>query len=93
MTAYNSIEAQTDSSPCIGAGGNVCEFKGCVVANNSLKLGTQVEIESIGICTVMDRLNARYNNQPDRFDYFMGLDIPGALTFGVQKLAYTVLHD
>lgn len=69
----------------------MCEFKGCLVANNVLPLGAKVEIEGLGTCTVLDRLNKRYNNQPDRFDYYMGMDLEGAINWGVRELAYNVL--
>lgn len=91
MSAYNSVPEQTDSSPCIGAGGDICNYDGCVVANNALPLGATVELEGIGNCTVMDRLNARYNDQPHRFDLYMGKDVTKAKQFGVRKLAYKVL--
>lgn len=87
VSAYNSVSGQTDSSPCIGADGtDLCQRheKGeCIVASNAYPLGSKVTVEKIGICTVADRMNRRYQN---RVDIFMNKDIKRAINFGVQRL-------
>jgi 3D (Asp-Asp-Asp) domain-containing protein len=92
VTAYNPLVSQTDSNPCVGASGkNLCKLSGCAVANNILPLGSKVRINTIGICTVEDRLNARYNGQ-ERFDLFMNeFNATNAKHFGVKQLSYEVL--
>lgn len=87
ISAYNSVSAQTDASPCISADGtDICQRykKGeCIVATNAYPLKTKLRIDKIGDCTVADRMNARYSN---RVDVFMDKDIERAIHFGVQKL-------
>lgn len=92
VTAYNSVESQTDGSPCIAAdNSNVCErhAKGeCIVALNGVKFGTKLLIEKIGTCTVADRTATKHNGT---IDLFMGDDVARATNFGVQHLAYTII--
>jgi len=87
VTAYNSVEAQTDGNPCVGADGtNLCERyeKGeCLVATNGYKMGSKLNIDKFGECTVADRMNSRYKN---RIDIFMNKEITRAINFGVQRL-------
>ena len=87
VSAYNSVSAQTDNSPCIGATGqNLCELQkkvGCIVASNAYPLYSKIKIDKIGVCTVLDRMNSRYKN---RVDVFMDKDIERAVKFGVQRL-------
>jgi len=93
VTAYNvGLVAQTDNTPCIGASGdNLCQLvEGGVnvCAANFVPLGTYLEIEGIGICRVLDRMNARYAY---RVDIAMGPDeIFEARGFGLQKLKVDV---
>lgn len=92
LTAYNSVPEQTDDSPCIAAAGtNICEFEGCVVAQNGVKFGTKVEIEGIGVCHVLDRKNARYGS--DWIDiYFGGRDkVEAAMAFGTKEAGYRIV--
>lgn len=91
VSAYNSVEAQTDSTPCIGATGeDICKryqkTGECLIGNNSHPLGSIAYIEHIGQCTVVDRMNAKYAN---RVDIFMDKDIDRAVNFGLQNLAIT----
>jgi 3D (Asp-Asp-Asp) domain-containing protein len=89
VTAYNvGVVAQTDNTPCIGASGDdLCKMveQGYnVCAANFVKLGTYLEIENIGKCIVLDRMNSRYNNTT-RIDFAMGPDeITEAKKFGLQ---------
>lgn len=70
ITAYNSIPAQTDSTPCITANGfNLCTHnKEDSVAANFLRFGTKIRIPEIfgdRVFVVRDRMNARYSNRVD----------------------------
>lgn len=91
VTAYNTVPGQTDASPCTPAmaGVNLCGAKKCYVAHNQLPLGTVIELERFGTCTVVDRLNARYNGTA-KVDVSFDKDIPGARAFGVQHLTFVV---
>lgn len=94
VTAYNSVPEQTDASPCISADGtNICELDECVVAQNGVKFGTKIEIEGIGICTVHDRKNSRYDSK--WIDYHMGGRemVDAALEFGTKELKYRIIED
>jgi len=94
VTAYNVGDpAQTDASPCIGAGNeNLCRAvaKGeKVCAANFVPLNTYLHIRGHGIYRVADRMH-------DRFKY--GIDIAMAAhqvdkakEFGVQHLPVRVL--
>ncbi len=82
VSAYNSMIEQTDSTPCIGAGGYICG-RDDVVANNGLPLGTWVQIEG-KYYQVMDRMNARYSE--NHYDIFMDKDLQKAKEFGRQNL-------
>ena len=66
ITAYNSLPAQTDSTPCITANGfNVCEHGlEDTIAANFLPFGTKVRIPELfgdRIFIVRDRMNPRYS--------------------------------
>jgi 3D (Asp-Asp-Asp) domain-containing protein len=75
VTMYTSTPEQTDSSPCIGAntqdicvlwrnGQNIC-------ASNAFPRGTVLEVDKLGECIVIDRMNKRYSN---RVDWYAGYD-------------------
>lgn len=90
VTAYNSVPEQTDDTPCIGADGdNLCQYDGCAVASNDYPLGTRIELEGIGVCTVKDRMNRRYTGT-GRIDLYMGMDVAGAKKFGKKELKIKV---
>lgn len=87
VTAYNSLAAQTDSTPCITANGfNLCKNNTQnVIAANFLKFGTKVRFPDYDpdtIYTVQDRMNARYAY---RADIWMKTH-KEATQFGIQKL-------
>ena len=96
VTAYNVGDpSQNDSDPCIAASGeNICAAltagaKRC--AANFVALGTRLDIENFGICTVTDRMNARYRN---RVDVAMELwEKRKAIEFGLQKLRVKILKS
>ena len=87
VTAYNSLAAQTDSTPCFTANGfDLCKNNTQnVIAANFLKFGTKVRFPDFDpntIYTVQDRMNARYNY---RADIWMKTR-PEALNFGIRSL-------
>lgn len=92
VSAYNSVPEQTDSTPCISAdGSDICQRhkKGeCIVASNAYPLNTRLRIESIGDCTVADRMHPRFGH---RVDVFMDKDVHGAKNFGVRRLSIAEL--
>ncbi|PLX21495.1 hypothetical protein C0584_02390 [Candidatus Parcubacteria bacterium] len=70
ITAYNSLEGQTDSTPCITANGfDVCKHATeDTVAANFLKFGTKIRIPELfgdRVFVVRDRMNKRYTNRID----------------------------
>ncbi|MEZ4156897.1 MAG: hypothetical protein R3B52_02935 [Candidatus Paceibacterota bacterium] len=94
MTAYTSREAETDSTPCIAAGGfDLCENnREDVVAANFVPLGTRIKVPSIfgdKTFTVVDRMNSRYTNRVD----FWFKDLDRARQFGVRTAEIIVLPN
>jgi 3D (Asp-Asp-Asp) domain-containing protein len=92
MTAYNSEEAQCDSTPCITANGfNVCEHGvEDTVAANFLPFGTKIRVPELfgdKIFIVRDRMNQRYQ---ERVDVWM-LHKDNAIDFGVKYPLIEVL--
>ena len=76
VTMYSSTPEQTDATPCIGAntqdvcvlwkaGQNLC-------ATNAFPMGTELEIDKLGSCLVVDRMNKRFS---ERIDWYAGYDI------------------
>ena len=70
VTAYNVGDPeQTHSRPCIGASGdNLCNLvkKGVnVCAANLVPLGSKLYVDTVGECTVLDRMNVRFGNRVD----------------------------
>lgn len=88
VTAYNAGDPdQTDSTPCDGAGGNICERLEAgekICAANFVPLGTKLEVEGYGECTVLDRMNSRFKNRVDIA--FKVTEKERALKFGIQTL-------
>ena len=97
FTAYNLLVAQTDDSPCIGAGNNnLCELKPIlkeqnktICASRDLPLDTEIYIDGYGICVIKDRLNIRYKGT-NRVDILMDT-YEEAINFGVRELKYKVI--
>ena len=94
ISAYNAGDpSQTDNSPCLGASGvdicNLLDHDICVYAANFVPLGTYLNIEGIGECQVLDRMNKKY---PNRVDVAMKLsDKEAAQEFGIQTRAVQIL--
>ena len=93
VTAYNSVPGQTDKTPCISADGtNICERhkKGeCIIAANGYPFNTRLRIDTVGICTVADRMHPKFSH---RVDLFMDKDVEGAKNFGKRKLVIAELE-
>ena len=89
ITMYNAGDPlQCDNTPCISASGdNICNLlaKGKnICAANFVPLGTMLEIEGLGTCEVLDRMNSRY---PENVDWAMEAhQKQEAINFGVKKL-------
>ena len=92
ISAYNSVPEQTWGDPCIAADNtNICERYAAgelICAANFVPLGTKLYIDTIGECTVADRMNRRYT---DRVDFFMDKDIAAAKNFGIKKLKVLIV--
>jgi 3D (Asp-Asp-Asp) domain-containing protein len=88
ITAYNTVPSQTDDSPCIAAGGYICDREDVVACPRHYPLGTRVEIAG-KVYECMDRLAPKYDH---RFDISMGMDIAAAKEWGVKKLSVKILN-
>lgn len=92
-TAYNSVEWQTDATPCIAAdGSDVCkryQAGECIVAANFVPLGSKLYVDHFGLCTVADRMAKKH---PNRIDIFMDKDIDRAVKFGKQNLLVKIIE-
>jgi 3D (Asp-Asp-Asp) domain-containing protein len=88
-TGFNSVKEQTDSTPCIGAGGYICGRKQVVACPRYIPLGTWVKIDGKEY-ECLDRLNEKYD---DRFDIFFDKDIQGAINYGKQYKEIMVLYN
>lgn len=94
VTAYTSEISQTDGSPCISANGtNICEMwqDGInVCAANFVPFGTKLEVEGLGTCVVVDRMNRRF---PETVDWYFGYDTKTAIQFGRKTVEVRVLSE
>ena len=94
MTAYNSLEGQTDSTPCITANGfDLCKHGiEDSIAANFLRFGTKVRIPELfgdRVFVVRDRMNKRYTQ---RIDIWMK-SYDNARDFGLKYAKIEVLKD
>ena len=83
ITAYNAIEYQTDTTPCISASGmNVCETDKLICAcPREFEFGTEFKING-KVWNCQDRLHSKYD---DRIDLLLHT-IEEAKEFGKQEL-------
>lgn len=88
ITAYNTVPWQTDDTPCLGAGGDICGRNNVVACPRSIPLGTWVIIDDI-YYQCLDRMNIRYT---ERFDISFDKDIEGAKEFGRQIKEVIILR-
>ncbi len=92
-TAYNSVAAQTDSTPDIAAWGDKLKpgMKSIAVSRDLLKMGlkrgSKVRISGLeGEYVVLDKMNKRWKK---RIDIYMGVDVKAARKFGKREV---VMH-
>jgi hypothetical protein len=75
VTMYSSTPEQTDASPCIAANGqDICVLWKTgqnLCATNAFPLGTELQIDKLGSCLVVDRMNRRFS---ERIDWYAGYD-------------------
>ena len=93
VSAYTSEIGQTDEEPCISASGdNICELwqEGInVCAANFVPFGTRIVVDGLGECTVLDRMNSRYQ---ENVDWYFGYLTDKAILFGRKELNVTILR-
>lgn len=89
-SAYNSLEAQTDSDPTITAWGDTLKpgMKAIAVSRDLLDSGlvhqTVVTIDGLeGTYVVLDKMKKRYIK---RIDLYMGEDLQKAKEWGVKEV-------
>lgn len=87
VTAYNTVSSQTDLSPCVASGGNICGRDDVVACPRHIPLYSWVKINGKEY-QCMDRLAIKYNN---RFDISFDKDIDSARKFGKQKLVVEMI--
>jgi len=85
ITGFNSLEAQTDSTPCIAAGGNICGRTDATSCPRRIPLHTWVTIGGKSY-ECMDRTHPRFDN---RFDISCDKDMD--CPFEVHRESATVL--
>jgi 3D (Asp-Asp-Asp) domain-containing protein len=89
ITMFTSRIEETDASPFITANGTDLRninYNAC--ASNAFSFGTKLQIEGLGDCVVVDRMNKRYSNS---VDWYAGTDLDRAIKFGRQKLLVKIL--
>jgi len=84
VTAYNSEESQTDSSPFTTASNQ--RVRDGIIANNCLDFGTKVQVKGKTF-EVQDRMNSRYDCS--HFDIWLE-DKQEAIEWGKQKLVIKI---
>lgn len=93
-TAYNLEPAQTDNSPCIGAGNhNLCRVRAeepdkCIVATRLYPLHQKLLIEGFGECEVLDRTAKKYGSRID----ILFSSYEEAIKFGKKEIRYRVIE-
>ena len=86
ITAFNTVEAQTDNSPCLAKFGYICNRDDIVACPRNLPAHTKVKIFNKEY-ECMDWLSVKY---PDRFDISFDKDIEGAINFGKKYTKVTI---
>ncbi|MGB5275185.1 MAG: hypothetical protein WBN39_14115 [Flavobacteriaceae bacterium] len=99
VSAYNSLESQTDSVPNVAAWGDTLKpgMKSIAVSRDLLEMGldynTHVIIEGLeGIHLVKDKMHSKWKQ---KIDIYMGEDVTKAREWGRKKLKirYRVKRD
>ena len=90
VTAFNTVEAQTDSNPCEAASGdNICGRTDVVACPRDIPLGTWVVISGKRF-ECLDRTARKYDG---RFDISFDKDIRAALNWGIRSVQVRILWD
>ncbi len=94
-TAYNSVSAQTDSTPNIAAWGDRLKpgMKAIAVSRDLLKMGlkrgSKVKISGLpGEYVVLDKMHHRWNR---KIDIYMGKNVRAAKNWGKRRVTITVV--
>lgn len=92
-TAYNSIVAQTDGTPHIGACNKSIMSSGIKViavspdlVDQGLGCGTKVKVHGLGEFVVLDKMGDKWKR---RIDIHMGKKVGKALAWGQRKVRIT----
>ncbi|WP_413505901.1 3D domain-containing protein [Photobacterium phosphoreum] len=94
-TAYNSVSAQTDSTPNIAAWGDRLKpgMKAIAVSRDLLKMGlkrgSKVKISGLpGEYVVLDKMHHRWSR---KIDIYMGKNVRAAKYWGKRRVTITVV--
>ncbi|MCD9471392.1 3D domain-containing protein [Photobacterium phosphoreum] len=94
-TAYNSVSAQTDSTPNIAAWGDRLKpgMKAIAVSRDLLKMGlkrgSKVKISGLpGEYVVLDKMHHRWSR---KIDIYMGKNVRAAKNWGKRRVTITVV--
>lgn len=88
-TAYNSVVAQTDSTPDIGACNvPITSIQNAIAVSRDLfemglNCGTKVKVHGLGEFVVLDRMHHRWER---RIDIHMGKRVRKAVAWGERKV-------
>lgn len=91
-TAYNSVVAQTDSTPDIGACNvPITSIRNVIAVSRDLfemglNCGTKVKVHGLGEFVVLDRMHDRWER---RIDIHMGKRVGKAVAWGERKVRIT----
>lgn len=89
VTGYNTVEWQTDSTPCISASGhNICGREDVVACSRVIPFGTVIEIYGKRYYC-LDRLASKYDN---RFDISFDKNVGDARLFG-KRITEVKIYD
>lgn len=96
FSAYTLSEDETDGDPCTGSRSlNLCKLKPIleerglkICASRDLPLDTMIDIEGIGQCIILDRMNIRYLGTGN-IDILMDSK-ENAINFGRKELNYNI---
>ncbi|MEA3272245.1 MAG: hypothetical protein U9P90_01090 [Patescibacteria group bacterium] len=89
VTAYNTTEAQCDSTPCIGAGGYICDKDYAIACPRNIPLGAWVAIDG-KLFKCLDRTALKYDG---RYDISFDKDIQAARDWGIQHKTILIYEN
>lgn len=82
VTAFNTVESQTDGNSCSAAAGNICGRDDVIACPREVPLHTWKIIDGKEY-ECMDRTHIKFNG---RYDISFDKDIEAAKNFGIRKL-------